>query len=323
MVRPHLPLNALRAFEASARHLSFTRAAIELCVTQAAVSHQVKSLEERLGVALFKRLPRGLMLTHEGESLLPVLCDSFDRIAGLLERFEGGHYRDVLTVGAVGTFTVGWLLPRLEDFQARHPFIDLRLSTHNNRVDIAAEGLDYAIRFGGGAWHGTEALALFEAPLTVLCCPEVAAQLHSPADLLQHTLLRSYRADEWPLWFQAAGLPAHAPLTRSIVFDTSLAMLEAARQGVGVAYAGGDVCPATGQREHPASVRHRSEYRQLLADALAVAGETSAMLAFRGGCWRWLPLRRGGDNGYAGDSSVDEEVITFLAPFYTLGPSQG
>ncbi len=155
MVRPHLPLNALRAFEASARHLSFTRAAIELCVTQAAVSHQVKSLEERLGVALFKRLPRGLMLTHEGESLLPVLCDSFDRIAGLLERFEGGHYRDVLTVGAVGTFTVGWLLPRLEDFQARHPFIDLRLSTHNNRVDIAAEGLDYAIRFGGGAAPGT------------------------------------------------------------------------------------------------------------------------------------------------------------------------
>lgn len=166
-------------------------------------------------MALFKRLPRGLMLTHEGESLLPVLCDSFDRIAGLLERFEGGHYRDVLTVGAVGTFTVGWLLPRLEDFQARHPFIDLRLSTHNNRVDIAAEGLDYAIRFGGGAWHGTEALALFEAPLTVLCCPEVAAQLHSPADLLQHTLLRSYRADEWPLWFQAAGLPAHAPLTQA------------------------------------------------------------------------------------------------------------
>ncbi len=222
-----------------------------------------------------------------------MLCDSFDRIAGLLERFEGGHYRDVLTVGAVGTFTVGWLLPRLEDFQARHPFIDLRLSTHNNRVDIAAEGLDYAIRFGGGAWHGTEALALFEAPLTVLCCPEVAAQLHSPADLLQHTLLRSYRADEWPLWFQAAGLPAHAPLTRSIVFDTSLAMLEAARQGVGVALAPAAMFARQLASEHPASVRHRSEYRQLLADALAVAGETSAMLAFRGGCWRWLPLRRG------------------------------
>jgi DNA-binding transcriptional LysR family regulator len=154
MVRPHLPLNALRAFEASARHLSFTKAAIELCVTQAAVSHQVKSLEGQLGVTLFKRLPRGLMLTHEGETLLPTLRDAFDRIAGTLERFESGHYREVLTVGAVGTFAVGWLLPRLPDFHAQNPFIDLRLSTNNNRVDIAAEGLDYAIRFGTGAWHG-------------------------------------------------------------------------------------------------------------------------------------------------------------------------
>ncbi len=131
MVRPSLPLNALRAFEASARHLSFTRAAVELCVTQAAVSHQVKSLENQLKVALFKRLPRGLMLTAEGESLLPVLCESFDRIALALGRFDGGHYREVLTVGAVGTFAVGWLLPRLADFRDSHPFIDLRLSTNN------------------------------------------------------------------------------------------------------------------------------------------------------------------------------------------------
>lgn len=141
MLRPHLPLNALRAFEASARHLSFTRAAIELCVTQAAVSHQVKSLEAQLNVALFKRLPRGLMLTSEGETLLPVLRECFDRIAQTLGRFDGGHYREVLTVGAVGTFAVGWLLPRLGDFQARFPYVDLRLSTNNNRVDVAAEGL--------------------------------------------------------------------------------------------------------------------------------------------------------------------------------------
>ena len=141
MIRPHLPLNALRAFEASARHLSFTRAAVELFVTPAAVSHQVKSLEAQLNVTLFKRLPRGLLLTSEGETLLPVLRESFDRIAETLERFEGGHYREVLTVGAVGTFAVGWMLPRLADFQAKHPFIDLRLSTNNNRVDVAAEGL--------------------------------------------------------------------------------------------------------------------------------------------------------------------------------------
>jgi len=237
MLRSHLPLNALRAFEASARHLSFTRAAIELCVTQAAVSHQVKSLEAQLNVTLFKRLPRGLMLTREGETLLPVLRESFDRIAHTLGQFEGGHYREVLSVGAVGTFAVGWLLPRLADFQRRYPFIDLRLSTHNNRVDVAAEGLDYAIRFGAGAWHGTDACPLFEAPLTVLCVPSIAEQLHTPAELLKHTVLRSYRADEWNLWFQAAGLPADTLVPRSIVFDSSLAMMEAALQGVGVALA--------------------------------------------------------------------------------------
>ncbi|WP_047288004.1 transcriptional regulator GcvA [Pseudomonas protegens] len=237
MLRPHLPLNALRAFEASARHLSFTRAAIELCVTQAAVSHQVKSLEGQLNVTLFKRLPRGLMLTSEGETLLPVLRECFDRIAQTLGRFEGGHYREVLTVGAVGTFAVDWLLPRLGDFQARHPYVDLRLSTNNNRVDVAAEGLDYAIRFGTGAWHGIEALALLQAPLSVLCVPELARQLHSPADLLGQTLLRSYRTDEWPQWFQAAGLGANSLLPQSVVFDSSLGMLEAALQGLGVALA--------------------------------------------------------------------------------------
>ena len=237
MLRSHLPLNALRAFEASARHLSFTRAAIELCVTQAAVSHQVKSLEAQLNVTLFKRLPRGLMLTSEGESLLPVLRDAFDRIALTLEQFEGGHYREVLTVGAVGTFAVGWLLPRLADFHSRYPLIDLRLSTHNNRVDVAAEGLDYAIRFGAGAWHGTDACPLLEAPLTVLCVPQIAEQLRSPADVLKHTLLRSYRADEWNLWFQAAGLPSDTRVPRSVVFDSSLAMMEAALQGAGVALA--------------------------------------------------------------------------------------
>ena len=104
MVRPPIPLNALRAFEASARHLSFTHAAIELCVTQAAVSHQVKALEQRLGFALFKRLPRGLLLTSEGETLLPTMQQAFDRIADALDRFASGHFREPLMVGAVGTF---------------------------------------------------------------------------------------------------------------------------------------------------------------------------------------------------------------------------
>lgn len=235
MVRPYLPLNALRAFEAAARHLSFTRAAIELCVTQAAVSHQVKLLEQRLGVTLFRRLPRGLMITEEGMALLPSLKESFDRMADMLERFEGGHVREVLKVGAVGTLAVGWLLPRLHDFREKYPFVDVRLSTNNNRVDIAAEGLDYTIKFGNGAWHDIEAQALFEAPLSVLAIPPIARQLKSPEDVAHQTLLRSYRADEWPSWFEAAHVAP--PPIRGHVFDSSVLMIEAAIQGAGVALA--------------------------------------------------------------------------------------
>lgn len=237
MVRPYLPLKALRAFEASARHLSFTRAAAELCVTQAAVSHQVKLLESQLKVLLFTRLPRGLMLTQEGEMLLPVLKGSFDQMALTLERLGERNYREVLNVGAVGTFAVGWLLPRLSDFYKRYPFIDLRISTHNNRTDMAAEGLDFAIRFGTGAWHGTAAQPLLPASLSVMCTPDIAARLKTPADVVGETWLRSYRADEWMEWLLAAGLSSSVSVPKSIVFDSSIAMMEAAQQGAGIALA--------------------------------------------------------------------------------------
>ncbi|MBN9358667.1 LysR family transcriptional regulator [Herbaspirillum huttiense] len=229
----YLPLNALRAFEVSARHLSFTRAAEELSVTQTAVSMQVKNLEQRLGVTLFRRLPRGLALTDEGLALLPVVAQSFGRIADVLAQFEDGRRREVLTVGVVGTFAVGWLMPRLREFQQQHPFVDLRLLTNNNRVDLAGEGLDYAIRFGDGAWHGTEAERLFEAPLAPMCAPEIAARLRTPSDLVAETLLRSYRSDEWHRWFAAAAAPC--PPLRGFVFDSSLALAEAAAQEAGVA----------------------------------------------------------------------------------------
>ncbi len=237
MVRQFLPLNGLRAFEASARHLSFTRAAIELCVTQAAVSQQVKGLEKRLGVALFQRLPRGLKITAEGEALLPTVTSSFDQMATTLDRIEAGQVRELLFLGVVGTFAVGWLLPRLAAFQKRYPFIDVRISTNNNRVDMAAEGLDFAVRFGQGSWHGTDAFRLFEAPLSPLCTPKLAETLKTPADLMEATLLRSYRADEWSTWFAAAGVTPAAQVNAGIVFDTSLGMMEAALQGLGVALA--------------------------------------------------------------------------------------
>ncbi|MBC8636442.1 LysR family transcriptional regulator [Caballeronia sp. EK] len=234
-MRPHLPLNALRAFEASARHLSFTRAAQELNVTQAAVSQQVRALEERLGTPLFRRLPRGLNVTDEGRALLPVLSDAFGRIEAVLKQFEGGHFHEVLTVGVVGTFAVGWLMPRLKAFRETHPFVELRLLTHNNLVDPASEGLDFAIRFGAGIWPATHNALLLDAPLAVLCAPDIARRLGKPSDLANEVLLRSYRADDWTNWFDAAGLDAWT--MNGPVFDSSRLMVEAAVQGAGVALA--------------------------------------------------------------------------------------
>lgn len=237
MTRSYLPLNSLRAFEAAARHLSFTHAAIELNVTHSAISQQVKALEEHLNCQLFVRVSRGLRLTTEGESLLPVLNESFDRIAGMLDRFAVSHEREKLKVGVVGTFATGFLLPRLADFRRCHPCIDLHLSTHNNRVDPAAEGLDYAVRYGNGAWHDTEANFICPAPLGPLCSPALAAELRAPADILRFTLLRSYRRDEWNSWFDAAGAQSPSPTHNVMVFDSSVTMLEAAQAGMGIAIA--------------------------------------------------------------------------------------
>jgi LysR family transcriptional regulator, regulator of gene expression of beta-lactamase len=233
MIRPYLPLNALRAFEAAARHRSFKKAAIELCVTPAALSHQVKALEERLGVPLFRRLPRGLGLTDEGQRLLPDLSQAFDSVAALLSAFDRSGAAEIVAVAAVGTFATGWLLPRLKAFEEKHSDIDVRLFTNNNRVDIAEEGLDYAIRFGDGAWHATHAEKLFEAPLTPLCSPAIAKRLQQPADLAGETLLRSYRVGDWPEWFEVAG--RQPPRLRGPVFDSSALMAEAAARGHGIA----------------------------------------------------------------------------------------
>jgi LysR family transcriptional regulator, regulator of gene expression of beta-lactamase len=233
MFGSHLPFNALCAFEASARHLSFTRAGLELCVTQSAVSHQVKTLEEMLKVKLFRRLPRGLALTDEGLALMPVLTETFGRIRATLDQFADGQFRETVTVGSVGTFATRWLLPRLQAFRKMHPRIDLRIYTNNNRVDIAGEGLDFAIRFGDGSWHGTRAVELLPAPQSPLCAPEIASRLRKPENLRGENLLRSYRTDEWERWFADVGIPC--PKVRGPVFDSSIGIAEAAVQGAGVA----------------------------------------------------------------------------------------
>ncbi|MGR3481502.1 LysR family transcriptional regulator [Salipiger marinus] len=233
MDRPNLPLNALRAFEAAARHLTLTHAAVELCVTQAALSHQIRNLEDRLGVALFRRVPRGLVLTEEGVALAPVVTAALDSIGETLDRFSGGRFHEALNLGVVGTFAIGWLIPRLPEFEAAHPEVDLRIFTNNNRVTITGEGLDLALRFGDGSWHGLASVKVMEAPLTPMCAPGLAAGLEGAADLRGLTLLRSYRSSEWERWFEMVGLPC--PPLRGPTLDSSLALAEMAAQGHGVA----------------------------------------------------------------------------------------
>ena len=169
MSRSQLPLNALRAFEAAARHASFTHAAEELHVTQAAVSHQVKALEERLGVALFVRRPRGLEITGEGQALLPDLRDAFDRMTNALERVGRKANSGTLNVSLVTTFALGWLAPRLHRFQAKHPEIEVRMTTSQRRIDFAREDFDCAIRFAVQPEPDLHATRLFSDVLTPLC----------------------------------------------------------------------------------------------------------------------------------------------------------
>lgn len=290
MDRPQLPLNALRAFEAAARHLSFTRAGLELHVSQGAVSHQVKALEDRLGVALFRRLPRGIALTDEGQALVPVVRETFDRLGATLGRFADGRYKEVLTLGVVGTFATGWLLARLPGFAKANPAIDLRLFTNNNRVDLAGEGLDLAIRFGDGAWHGTHAERIFEAPLAPLCAPALARRLAAPADLSGEVLLRSYRAEEWPRWFARAD--AACPPLRGPVFDSSPVMAAAAMAGIGVA-----LLPPAMFADDLAAGRLVQPFGPMLAAGsywltrLHSRAESAAMAGFR----HWLLAQVAGD----------------------------
>jgi LysR family transcriptional regulator, regulator of gene expression of beta-lactamase len=286
-MRATIPLNALRAFEAAARHLSFTRAADELCVTQTAISHQVKALEQRLGMPLFRRSNRGLTLTDEGLGLAPTLVEAFGAIDRVFEQFEAGGLREVLTVSAVGTFVVGALLERLPAFRAAHPLVDLRILTNNNKVDVVAEGLDYAIRFGDGAWQGCEAELICEAPMSPLCARDLAELLHEPADLLRLPLLRSYRPQDWLAWFKSAGL--EAVNLRGPLFDSSLVMVQAAIRGEGVALAPYDLFRReidAGQLVRP--FQAEAQVGGYWLTWVKTRTPTAAMQAFR----NWLTVQR-------------------------------
>jgi LysR family glycine cleavage system transcriptional activator len=237
MSRNFLPLNALRAFEAAGRHLSFTRAAKELGVTQAAVSHQVKGLEDRIGMRLFIRTNRALMLTEAGDSVLPVLSAAFDSMDAGLRRIGREGRQDILTVTAMPSFTVRWLIPRLYMFRESHPGIDVRISTEDRPADFVNEDFDLGIRYGPGNWPGLEAVPLMTEDIFPVCSPSLlrgCRALKRPADLRHHQLVHDNFSITWHMWLMSAGIGDLDYMRGPSFTDTSMA-LEYAAEGRGVA----------------------------------------------------------------------------------------
>lgn len=230
------PLHALRAFEAAARHLSFKLAAAELHVTPAAISHQIKALEGELGIRLFHRMTREIRLSEEGHALAPGLREGFDRLAGAVERVAHAPARTTFALSAMTTITMAWLVPRLPRFQARHPDIEVRVTSSNKLVDFAREEFDGALRHGTGGWRGLAQHKLFEHLLTPFVTPELAGRLRRPADLAGMPLLHAEGDNEWEVWLAAAGLERMPP-KRGPTFDSTRICLEAATRGLGVAIA--------------------------------------------------------------------------------------
>src|SRR5262245_607120 len=233
MLRRLPSLNALKAFEAAARHESFTRAAEELCVTQGAVSHQVKALEEELGIKLFNRERQRLIITEAGREYLTVLRDAFDRVALGTERLLQRQKAGVLTVSTSPDFAAKWLVHRLGRFAEAHPEIDLRVSATLHHVDFAREDVDLAVRHGDGNWPGLEAVRLSSEELFAVCSPKLLAgraRLKKPADILKLPLLHLNDRRGWSRWLEAAGV-AHGELTQGPILNRDSMAIDAAVDG--------------------------------------------------------------------------------------------
>lgn len=231
-------LNGLRAFEAAARHQSFTRAADELSVTQTAISHQIKRLEEQLGQRLFIRRNRRLLLTEAAQELLPAVRTAFDGLNTAVEQLSRSDRSGSLTVSTVISFTTKWLVPRLAGFQAAYPEIDVRITASADLVDFNRDDVDMAIRYGHGDWPGLRVDRLISEDVFPVCSPilmQGSTPLLRPEDLANQTLLHvtSYQED-WQVWLTAAGVDG-VDFRRGVSFDLAFPALQAAIDGVGVA----------------------------------------------------------------------------------------
>ncbi len=231
-------LNGLRAFEAVARHQSFTRAAEELNVTQTAVSHQIRTLEERLGLKLFDRRGRALRLTEAAENYLPSVRSAFDELYDATERLIRRDGDATLTVSTLTSVAAKWLVPRLGGFQDLHPEISIRITTSTASVDFDRDDVDVAIRYGRGDWPGLRVDRLIREDIFPVCSPKLLDGPHplgQPEDLAFHTLLHvaGFRED-WQVWLTAANVDGVDP-SSGLRFDLAVTALQAAIDGLGVA----------------------------------------------------------------------------------------
>jgi LysR family transcriptional regulator, glycine cleavage system transcriptional activator len=236
---PLPPLTALRAFEVAARHLSFTRAAAELCVTQTAISHQIKQLEQHIGVPLFRREPRRLALTSEGEIWARELRVVFTQLYAINRRLRArARARPVVSVSVIPSFGARWLVPRLGDFLTRHPEVDVRISPNEQLVNFALEPIDIGIRFGHGKYAGLVVEKLAGDALIVVCAPSLRSRraLATPEDLRRHVLLHDDEPQAWSRWLAAQG-QRDIDAERGPVLTDSSMLVAAAIEGQGVALA--------------------------------------------------------------------------------------
>ncbi len=234
------PLNALRAFEATARHLSMKEAAAELAVTPGAVSQLIRGLEERLGLALFHRGNRSLVLTEAGQAYFTPLRHAFRQIGEATRRLQATPRAGMLTISAPPAFAMTWLVPRLGQFRARHPQIELNLTTTRRLANFVADGVDVAIRHGLGHYPGLRCDRIASIAMIAVCGRGFLARLakapRRPADLLHLPLLHDAERQDWALWFQAQGVSDIAHTTiGGISFDDQMLLIRAATSDQGVA----------------------------------------------------------------------------------------
>jgi LysR family glycine cleavage system transcriptional activator len=244
MRRPLPPLNALRAFEAAARHLSLSLAAQELSVTPAAISHQVRLLEDHIGLPVFERSGRGLVLTDAGAAGLRDLREGFAHLSDAMDAIASLGEAGALSVSVAPSFAAKWLLPRLDSFEREHPEIDVHVSASMQLVDFARDRVDVAVRYGAGGYSDVFFEKLLPETVIPVCSPHLleGRTLRSPRDLLELTLLHDDSPDNdpscpnWDMWLRAAGID-DVEVDRGPRFNQSSLVIEAAILGRGVALA--------------------------------------------------------------------------------------